>query len=36
MQKMIGSLCKEKIELEENIDLGSIIDSYQKIAKDLD
>ena len=36
MQKLIESLCIEKIELEEKIDLSSIIDSYQKIAKDLD
>lgn len=36
MKKLIESLCIEKIELEEKISLSSVIDSYQKIAKELD
>ena len=36
MQKLIEALCIEKIELDSKIDLSSVIDSYQKIAKDLD
>lgn len=36
MQKLIEALCVEKIEMEEKIDISSIIESYQKVAKDLD
>lgn len=36
MQKLIENLCEEKIALEENVDLKSIVESYKQIAKDLD
>ncbi len=36
MKKLIESLCIEKIELEENINLSDVIDSYQESAKELD
>ena len=36
MKKLIEYLCVEKIELETKLDLSTIIDDFQKVAKDLD
>ncbi len=36
MKKLIDYLCVEKIELETKLDLSTVIDDFQKVAKDLD
>ena len=36
MQKLIEALCADKIELDAQINLAEVIDSYKKSAKDLE
>ena len=36
LQTLVEALCREKIELSEQIDLGPVIDAYKKISQPLE